>query len=142
MRRALWLLLPMTLALPLAARTQSVATARRPPAHAAVLAPSAMLPPGQHDYDVVARFHGAPPFVSGWGLFAVLHGRSMDLSSPGGWAAAPDARAQETEAGYGWRRSGLTAMVGYVQPDLGRPEGVPRGSPSGLVGLNITLRSR
>ncbi len=144
MRRVL-VLLAMMSALPFAASSQTAPAARRPatPAAAPLFAPRAAVLSDQPSYEVVPRSDAGAPVRPGWGLFAVLHGRSTDLSSWNGWTVDPDARAHEMEAGYGWRRSNLSAIVGYVQPDFSPANGSSlRGGPGGLVGLNVTLHSR
>ncbi|MFI4975003.1 MAG: hypothetical protein ACHP84_10735 [Caulobacterales bacterium] len=80
---------------------------------------------------------------TGWGLFATAHGASMDLWARGGWLRDPSALPGEIEAGFGWRRSNMSALVGYAQPAFA--SGAARSvSPSrrGLIGLSIAIRSR
>jgi hypothetical protein len=81
---------------------------------------------------------------SGWGLSATASGRSMDFSSVNGWAADPNARPGEMEAGLRWRGPTASALVGYAQPNYAAPVGdYPHGpQPRGLVGVAIVLRTR
>jgi hypothetical protein len=90
----------------------------------------------------------------GWGLYATVEGRSLDLRSRDlGWADDPSARSSDLEAGYGWRDGRASALIGYGQYDEGvdpvrRVTGAAvypaeaRRDPSGVIGLNLVLRSR
>ena len=155
MRHALMVLSAIALAAPLAIDGQCALadpSAVRPATAALLAAPPrlaiqsgfpASRPYQPRDFMVDFPFPNGPPVKPGWGLFAVVHGRSMDLNAGGGWTMDSDAGPHEMEIGYGWRRSRVSAIVGYVQPDYGRPEGVPlRHGPSGVLGLNFTLYSR
>ena len=145
MRHALVVLQAMALIFASAAECRG---APEPPPSAASAAMTSLairsaVQPGQPDYAVNFRPSYGPPATPGWGLFAVVRGRSMNLYARSGWTDDRDAGPDQMEAGYGWRRSGLSAIIGYVQPDYGRPDGVPiRHGPSGIVGLNFTLYSR
>jgi hypothetical protein len=86
----------------------------------------------------------------GWGLFATLSGRSMDV---GGrdfrWSEDPSVQAHEVEAGYGWRNGAATAVIGYAQHDFGpkyettaqerQDRDVHRFGGSGVLGLSLVL---
>jgi hypothetical protein len=93
----------------------------------------------------------------GWGLYATLGGRSMDVStlhvSQLGWADDPRVQRNDVEAGYGWRRGGASALIGFDQHDYGpKPLDVPRRerdpneppavSSDGVLGLSFVLRGR
>jgi hypothetical protein len=133
-----WLTLAAVL-LPLAARAGPL-DAPRPPDNArsyAVPAP--------------ADIGGA---AKGWGLYAAIEGRSLDLRSRDlGWADEPFARANEMEAGYGWRNGRASALIGYGQYDHGfddvrQPSGAAtypaaaHKDDAGVIGLNLVWRSR
>jgi hypothetical protein len=84
----------------------------------------------------------APP--AGWGLFATLSGRSIDLSNHSGWLTNPDAREGEAEVGLGWRGSTTSAVFGYIKPDYGATvERFPHTlQPESLMGINLAVHSR
>ena len=90
---------------------------------------------------------------SGWGVYATLHGRTLDLQSQDtGWADDPDLRGGDIEAGVGWRGQRASALVGFVQRDLGRPDWAAAVDPrrrgwlahdtSDVLGFSVSLRSR
>jgi len=96
-----------------------------------------------------ARGHISP----GWGLYATLRGRSMDLQSRD-WADDPHAQPRDIEAGYGWRNGNTEALIGYNQHDFGpkRQQLIAPGerdpndpqpvSSSGVLGLSFVLHGR
>lgn len=88
----------------------------------------------------------------GWGLYAVVKGRSLDLASRGqGWSDDPSAPNSDLEAGYGWWSGRASAIVGYVHhdPPGSGPRTFDAHDPSdhrvrgfGVLGLGLTLRTR
>jgi hypothetical protein len=95
---------------------------------------------------------GAAPH--GWGVFATVQGRSIDIRSRDlGWSDDPHTRAGDIEAGFGWRRDRVSAVLGYQQIDFGyrsdpAPGQDPKNQPGahwgggGVLGLGFALRSR
>jgi len=96
-----------------------------------------------------------PPVVGvaphGWGLYAVVKGRGLDLSSrSSNWSDESAGAKSDLEAGYGWWGRSSSAIVGYVEHDP-RPADTPltgvrdptehkmRGS--GVLGVGFTLRA-
>ncbi|HZZ89481.1 MAG TPA: hypothetical protein VFE13_14215 [Caulobacteraceae bacterium] len=89
----------------------------------------------------------------GWGLYASMHGRSMDLSSYN-WTEDPHAQSRDIEAGYGWRSGNKSALIGYDQHDYGPktqqriapgqrdPNLPPQVSSSGVLGFSFVLHGR
>jgi hypothetical protein len=89
----------------------------------------------------------------GWGLYATLQGRSMDLQSRD-WADDPHAQPRDIEAGYGWRSGRTEALIGYNQHDFGpkRQQQIAPGSrdpndpqpvsSSGVLGFSFVLHGR
>ena len=69
-------------------------------------------------YAVTSPSDHADHLGSGWGLYATLHGRSMDLSSHS-WADDPRVQPRDVEAGYGFRSGLASALIGYDQHDYG-----------------------
>ena len=89
----------------------------------------------------------------GWGLYATLQGRSMDLQSRD-LADDPHVQPRDIEAGYGWRDGRTEALIGYDQHDFGprRQQQIAPGerdpndpqpvSSSGVLGFSLVLHSR
>jgi hypothetical protein len=103
-------------------------------------------------YDVPApQSHDRLP--DGWGLYATMQGRSMDLSSNDhAWTQDPRVQSHDVEAGYGWRSGGTSAVIGYDQHDyapkyqaaIGRggwrdPNAPPVPGDSGVLGFSLTM---
>jgi hypothetical protein len=72
----------------------------------------------------------------------------MDLSSPGlGWAADPGVGPKDIEAGYEWRGSGKSAVIGFSQVDTGAwrdgSANDPRmhGGSQGVLGVSFSLKA-
>jgi len=96
-----------------------------------------------------------PPVVGvaphGWGLYAVVKGRGLDLSSRNSnWSDNSAGAQSDLEAGYGWWGRSSSAVVGYVEhdpaPSFSRALGVRdptehklRGS--GVLGVGFTLHA-
>ena len=90
---------------------------------------------------------------SGWGLYATLRGRSMDLASRD-WAEDPRVQPRDVEAGYGWRDGKTTALIGYDQHDYGPkyqrmvsytqrdPNEPPPVNSAGVLGFSLVLHGR
>lgn len=78
----------------------------------------AMNAPGMADFAVGPPRPDDVPVRTGLGLFVTAGGRSTDLVARSGWAVDASVRPGEFQAGLGWRQSGVSAMVGYVQPDV------------------------
>lgn len=90
----------------------------------------------------------------GWGLYAAVAGRSLDLRSRDlGWADDPSAPRSDMEAGYGWRNGRASALIGYGQYDHGFDDvrqatgasvypANARRDDSGVIGFNLVWRSR
>jgi len=97
-----------------------------------------------------------PPVVGvaphGWGLYAVVKGRGLDLSSRNSsWSDDSAGAKSDLEAGYGWWGHSSSAVVGYVEHDpqptflralsIRDPtEHKMRGS--GVLGVGFTLHAR
>jgi hypothetical protein len=93
-----------------------------------------------------------PP--TGWGFFASLQGKSLDLArSEPSWDADPRLRRGEVQAGYGWHGDGTTVVVGYAESGQ-PPEFAPsmsdiadrfgdrhQGSP-GVLGVGLVVHTR
>jgi hypothetical protein len=82
---------------------------------------------------------------TGWGMFATMHGRTLDLTDRDGWADDPRVNSGDVEAGYGWRKGRAAAMIGYNQPDLGPGHGStfqPHAGDPGVLGLGLVLHTR
>ena len=106
-------------------------------------------PPVQYAVELPPPSGSAPPH--GWGLYAVMKGRALDLASRGqGWSDDPAAPKSDLEAGYGWWSRSSSAVVGYVEhdpaPSFSRALGVRdptehklRGS--GVLGVGFTLHA-
>jgi hypothetical protein len=94
-----------------------------------------------------------------WGVYARAGGRSFDWSSRDlGWTPDSNAAAGDVEAGYGVRRGGFSALLGYEQPDGGSQDtaapvmdrdftprpAIPlsQGGPPGVLGLSLVARLR
>jgi hypothetical protein len=97
--------------------------------------------------------HGHLP--AGWGLYATMHGRSTELSSPRfDWADDPSVQPRDIEAGYGWRGGRASALIGYDQHDYGPklqralsaherdPNEPPPVTSSGVLGFSFVLHGR
>jgi hypothetical protein len=89
---------------------------------------------------------------SGWGLRAILPGRSIGLA-PGDfrWSKGPAGGNKDVEAGYSWREGGASAVFGYGQFDLGpRPDRIgeshrfsgPREEQPGVLGFSMAFHTR
>ena len=88
--------------------------------------------------------------AEGWGVFATLKGRSMDLDSHD-WSDDPRVQAHDVEAGYGWRSGGATAVIGYEAHDFGpkapttaqerQDRDVHRFRDSGVLGFSLVLHA-
>jgi hypothetical protein len=142
-----WLLLA-ALALPAAARAEPL---KLP--DPAITPPPA---PGWTDTVPYAPTQPADPMAryAGWGMRATIQGRSMDLGSlSAGWSADPAAGPRDIEAGYGWRRGGTDALVGYGQYDAGPKRDFagadklfqtyrPRDATGGVLGISLVLHGR
>jgi hypothetical protein len=134
-----WLTLAVLL-LPLAAHAGPLDAPRQPPK----TGPS-------YPAHALADVGGAD---KGWGLYATVEGRSLDLRSRDlGWADEPSARLGDLEAGYGWRSGRASALIGYGQYDHGFDNvrqatgaaiypAAARKDDSGVIGLNLVWRSR
>ena len=109
--------------------------------------------PGGQIYRVVAPSgQGLTPH--GWGVFATVQGRSIDLRSRDlGWSDDPQTRPGDIQAGLGWRRNRVSAVLGFQQADYGphdyvapgidpRNEPGPRRDGGGVIGLGFSLLSR
>ena len=116
----------------------------------AVAEPSAKPPVA---YTIALPTAGATHEPRGWGAYATFRGQTLDLRSRDtGWADDPDMRRGDIEAGVGWRGQRASALVGFVQRDLGRPDWAAAVDPrrrgwlahdtSDVVGFSVSLRSR
>jgi hypothetical protein len=119
--------------------------------------PGPTLPPSQPavetPYPVEAPVAPARRLGDGWGLYATLQGRSMDLVSRD-WADNPHTQARDVEAGYGWRSGKTTALIGYDQHDYGPrfqrtiartqrdPNEPPPVNSPGVLGFSLVLHGR
>jgi hypothetical protein len=104
-------------------------------------------------YAVAAPTAGPGHISPGWGLYATMQGRSMDVSSRS-WSDDPNVQPRDVEAGYGWRSGGTTALIGYDQHDYGpkAPRAIGRGrrdpneppqvQGSGVLGFSLVLHGR
>jgi len=102
-------------------------------------------------YSVLAPADKGGAAPSGWGLFASMRGQSLNIRSPdSGWADDNYVRKGDVEAGFGWRRNGASALVGYQQADFGPNEDyAPTFGPHrsaheshddvGVIGLGFAL---
>ena len=110
------------------------------------------------DGPIPTSYSAQPPAVHGhispgWGLYATLQGRSMDLQSRD-WADDPQAQPRDIAAGYGWRNGNAEALIGYDQHDFGPkrqqliapgerdPNEPPPVSSSGVLGFSFVLHGR
>ncbi len=107
----------------------------------------------QATYDVPPpSSHGGSP--DGWGLYATMRGRTLDLRSRDGWSDDPRVQTRDVEAGYGWRGTHASAVIGYDQHDYGprfdasyghgaRSPGDPHpvSGAAGVLGLSFTVRA-
>jgi hypothetical protein len=122
------------------------------------LAALAALPIGAHaapqpvTYDVPQPAEHAR-LAQGWGLFATISGRSMDIGERDfQWSDDPSVQARDVEAGYGWRKGAATAVIGYEEHDFG-PKYQAETSPGlkdpdahrigggGVLGLSLVLHA-
>ena len=108
--------------------------------------------PAPTTYDVTQPTdHGH--LSQGWGLFATLSGRSMDIGARDfQWSDDPSVQPHDVEAGYGWRRGATTAVIGYEEHDFGPkydaasvrdvkdPDAHHVGG-SGVLGLSLVLHA-
>jgi hypothetical protein len=104
-------------------------------------------------YAVKSPSDPAPQAGSGWGLYATLHGRSMDLNSHS-WADDPRVQPRDVEAGYGFRSGMASALIGYDQHDFGPkaphaiapgardPNEPPTVQSGGVLGVSFVLHAR
>jgi hypothetical protein len=94
--------------------------------------------------------HGYIP--EGWAMRATFKGRAMDLQSRD-WAEDPHVQPNDVEAGYGWRRGGAAAVIGYEEHDYGPrqsdtraierdPNEPPPVTSSGVLGFSLVLHGR
>jgi hypothetical protein len=102
-------------------------------------------------YDVAPQPAGHGRLSQGWGLFATLSGRSMDIGARDfQWSEDPSVQRHDVEAGYGWRSGRTTAVIGYEDHDFGQTEqttaqerqdrNVHRfNGGSGVLGLSLVL---
>lgn len=106
-------------------------------------------PPAPEQYAVrLPSAVGVAPH--GWGLYAVVKGRGLDLSSrSSNWSDDSAGAKSDLEAGYGWWGRSSSAVVGYVEHDP-RPASVSqmlgvkdptehRLRSSGVLGVGLTL---
>jgi hypothetical protein len=119
------------------------AEANPPPAERPVETAYAVGAPAAHDRSI----------AEGWGLYATLHGRSMDIASRD-WAEDPHVQPHDVEAGYGWRDGATTALIGYDQHDYGprfqqtiphrqrNPNDPPPVNSPGVLGFSLVLHGR
>ena len=104
-------------------------------------------------YPVEAPIAPARQLANGWGLYATMRGRSMDLTSHD-WAEDPHVQSHDVEAGYGWRDGKTTALIGYDQHDYGPrfqrmvsrtqrdPNEPPPVNSPGVLGFSLVLHGR
>jgi hypothetical protein len=90
---------------------------------------------------------------AGWGLYATMRSRSMDLQSRD-MSDDPHVQARDIEAGYGWRSGRTTALIGYDQHDFGPraeqtlapgerdPNEPPPVNSSGVLGFSLVFHAR
>ena len=104
-------------------------------------------------YDVPAPQSHSGHVSEGWGLYATMQGRSMDLGSHDySWTQDPRVQSKDIEAGYGWRHGSTSAVIGYDQHNyapkyqaaIGRggfrdPDAPPVPGDSGVLGLSFTV---
>jgi hypothetical protein len=123
------------------------------------LATAAFLPilaraaPQPVTYDVPPQPAGHAPMPQGWGLFATMSGRSMDIGSRDfQWSEDRSVQPHDVEAGYGWRKGAATAVIGYEEHDFGPKYEAPnspalndpdahRVGGSGVLGLSLVLHA-
>jgi hypothetical protein len=110
-------------------------------------------PTVQTAYPVEAPVATVRRLGDGWGLYATLQGRSMDLGARD-WAENPHTQARDVEAGYGWRAGNTTALIGYDQHDYGPrlqrtgshtqrdPNEPPPVNSPGVLGFSLVLHGR
>jgi hypothetical protein len=103
-----------------------------------------------NSYRVVPAATGAPS--RGWGVYATVHGRSLDLRARGqGWVDDPRTRPGDVQAGLGWRGDHFSTVVGYQEVDYGRQSALGPGvdpmntgrdheSSQGVLGLGFAFR--
>jgi hypothetical protein len=136
MVRRLLLVAALT-AVPLAARAEPrSADAAQTPVTYAVPQPGGHARPGE-----------------GWGLYATMSGRSMDLGDRDfEWSEDPRVQPHDVEAGYGWRSGAASAVLGYQEHDFGpkyattaqerQDLDVHRVRGSGVLGLSLVLHGQ
>jgi hypothetical protein len=149
-----WYLAPTlgaSLGLSLAVTLGVAALADVPRAANAPPAPGAGRSASPVTYDVAPRPIDQGRLSQGWGLFATLSGRSMDVGARDfQWSEDRSVQPHDVEAGYGWRRGAATAMLGYEQHDFGPQPGAAyapdlkdtdahRIGGSGVLGLSLVL---
>jgi hypothetical protein len=81
--------------------------------------------------------------ASGFGLFATVKDRSVDVASPDRLVEGPNGSLFDQSAGLGWRHDNLSAMVGYMHPSSERPlsidDNIAYHRPRGRVGIGLAL---
>lgn len=104
-------------------------------------------------YDVPAQPVDHAQLSQGWGLFATMSGRSMDIGSRDfQWSDDRSVQPHDVEAGYGWRKGATTAVIGYEEHDFGpkydaasipdvRDPDAHRVGSSGVLGLSLVLHA-
>ena len=97
-----------------------------------------------------ARARGEPNWAPADGsLFITANGASREINADSQWAHDPEATADEVEAGWGWRRPRVLAVVGYAKPHTNGQEPIEARTDSlywpqtsGVFGLTFVLRGR
>ena len=92
------------------------------------------------------------PASHGWGVYARLQGRSIDLRARSqGWSDDPGSRPGDVQAGLGWRNAHFSSVIGYQQVDFGRGQvqgsgvdpmntGREHESTQAVLGLGFSFR--
>jgi hypothetical protein len=130
-----------------------VAVLATPLAAGAAPQPTASVAAGSITYDVPPQPADHGRLAQGWGLFATISGRSMDIGARDfQWSDDPAVQPHDVEAGYGWRRGAATALIGYEEHDFG-PKPDASMTPalkdtethhiggSGVLGLSLVLHA-
>lgn len=98
--------------------------------------------PPARAYVIGPHIDAGPPAETGWGLYVTAHGRSTNLAAQSSWTTDANVRPGEIQVGLGWRQENMSAMVGYVEPDIAGRAGDPMNRKSkGLVGLSVVLHA-
>ena len=104
-------------------------------------------------YDVPPQPADHAQLPQGWGLFATISGRSMDIGARDfQWSDDHSVQPHDVEAGYGWRKGAATAVIGYEEHDFGPKYEAPnspnlndpdahRVGGSGVLGLSLVLHA-